>query len=162
MPEGHPDPVQQLVLSAHECAASVLASAGAACVSVAESNAYQLDLFLFKDMGLGGVLSKFISRMNDPEIGGFDGFFLPDPVSTWYQSFCDDYVAYIKVAGGDAVLAAQFASPGTQATIMFIATVPEEAEYNAQAITSVFRSTLGAGLLLTWLNSSPMRRIISG
>ena len=29
-----------------------------------------------------------------------------DPVSTWYQSFYDDYMAYIKVAERDAVLAA--------------------------------------------------------
>ena len=45
-------------------------------------HAYQLGLFLFEDMGLGGVLSKFISRMSAPEIGGFDGFTLPDPVNS--------------------------------------------------------------------------------
>ena len=70
------------------------------------------DLFLFKDIVLGGVLSILIGRMNDPDIGGFDGFFLPDPVSTRYQSFYDDYMAYIKVAERDSVLAAQIASPG--------------------------------------------------
>ena len=79
------------------------------------------------------MLSKFIGRMNDPDIGGFDGFFLPDPVSTWYQSFYDDYMIYIKVAERDAVLAAQIVSPGTQVTITFIATVLEEAEYAAQS-----------------------------
>ena len=36
--------------------------------------------------------------MNDPEIGGFEGFYLPEPIATWYQSFYDDYMAYLKVA----------------------------------------------------------------
>ena len=79
-------------------------------------------------MGLGGILSKLISRMNDPDVGGFEGFYLPEPVSTWYQSFFDDYVPYLKVADRDAVLAAQVASPGTQVTIQFIAAAIEEAE----------------------------------
>ena len=56
MQGGRPDPVGQLVTSAYECAVSILQSAGATtCHSVAQLNAYQLDLFLFKDMGLGGV-----------------------------------------------------------------------------------------------------------
>ena len=133
VPGGHPDRDQQLVTSASECAMSILASAGAVCIGVTDFNAYQLDLFLFKDMGLGGVLSKFIGRMNDLDIGGIQGLFLSDPVSTWYQSFFDDYVTYLKVADCDAVLAPQIVSPGTQVTIMFIAIVFEEAEYAAQS-----------------------------
>ena len=96
---------------------SIFASAGAACVSVANSMP-QLSLLLFKDMGLGGALSKFIGRMNDPDSGGFDGFFLPDPVCTLYLSFYHYYMTYIKVAERDAVLAAQLASPGNQVTII--------------------------------------------
>ena len=57
-------------------------------------------------MGLGGVLSKFISSMIEPEIGGFDGFLLPDPVNTWYKSSYDDYMGYIRTAECDEVLAA--------------------------------------------------------
>ena len=49
---------------------NILASPGAVRVSVAEFNANQVDFFLFKDTGLGGVLSKFIGKMNDPDIGG--------------------------------------------------------------------------------------------
>ena len=63
MQGNHPDLVGELVLSAYECAISILQSAGATrCNSVQDFNAHQLDLFVFKDMGLGGVLSKFTSR----------------------------------------------------------------------------------------------------
>ena len=58
---------------------------------VGNFNAYQLDLFLFKDMGIGGILAKFISRMNDPEIGGYEGYYLPEPIATWYGSFYTDF-----------------------------------------------------------------------
>ena len=118
VPGGHSDPVLLLVISAYECTVSILPFAGADCFSVVQFNAYELDLFLFKDMGLGGILSKFISRMSDQEIGGFEGFYLAEPIATWYQSFCDDYMAYLKVAERDAVLAAQIASPGTQVTFI--------------------------------------------
>ena len=75
---GHPDPVGQLVISAYECAVSILQSAGAtSCNNVAQINAYQLDLFLFKDMGLGGALSKFISSK-----GMFDILRLPGSLLT--------------------------------------------------------------------------------
>ena len=52
-------------------------------------NAYQLDLLLFKDMGIGGILSKFIGN---PDIGGYEGYSLLEPVATWYRSFYTDYM----------------------------------------------------------------------
>ena len=61
--------------------------------------------------------------------------------------FCDDYMAYIKVAERDAVLAAQIASPSTQVTIAadsFIATVLEEAEHNAQGQGVALQEHLGS------------------
>ena len=88
---------------------------------------------MFKDMGIGGILSKYISRMNDPEIGGYEGYFLPEPVATWYGSFYTDYMAYLDIADLDSVLAAQVASPGSQITIQFIALALEKAEEKAQA-----------------------------
>ena len=72
-------------------------------------------------MGIGGILSKFIGRMIDPDIGRFEGYSLPEPVLKWYRSFYTDYMTYLDIAGRDAVLAAQVASPGTQVTIQFIA-----------------------------------------
>ena len=138
VPGGHPNPAQQLIVSAYECAISILNSAGSFPAGVENFNAYQLDLFLFKDMGIGGILSKFIGRMNDP------GFSLPQPVSTWYQSFCDDYMTYLDIAGRDAVLAAQVASPGTQVTIQFIAVALEEAETAAQANDQTLQQYLEA------------------
>ena len=59
------------------------------------------------------------------------------PVNTWYKSFYDDYMAYIKTAERDAVIAAQIASPGpgTQVTVAFIAAVLEEAGANQRGIT---------------------------
>ena len=96
-------------------------------------NAYQLDLFLFKDMGIGGILAKFIGRMNDKDIGGYEGYSLPEPVATWYGSFYTDYMTYLDIAGRDSVLAAQVASPGTQVTIQFIAMALEQAEDRARA-----------------------------
>ena len=101
-PGGPQDVVDQLILAAFECAVSIRREAG----SPVNFNAYQLDLFLFKDMGIGGILSKFISRMNDAEIGGYEGYFLPEPVATWYGSFYTDYVTYLDSAGRDSVLAA--------------------------------------------------------
>ena len=105
-----------------------LQDAGSFVTGVDKFNAYQLDLFLFKDMGIGGILAKFIGRMNDPDIGGYEGCSLPEPVATWYRSFYTDYMTYLDIAGRDAVLAAQVASPGTQVTIQFIAVAIEEAE----------------------------------
>ena len=87
----------------------------------------------FKDMGTGGTLAKFISRMNDPEIGGYEGYFLPEPIATWYGSFYTDYMTYLDIAGRDSVLAAQVASPGSQITIQFIALALERAEEKARA-----------------------------
>ena len=58
---GHPNPVQQLVVSAYECAISILNSAGSYPAGIENFNAYQLDLFLFKDMGMGGNLAKVIA-----------------------------------------------------------------------------------------------------
>ena len=98
-------------------------------------HAYQLDLFFFKDMGIGGILAKFISRMSDPEIGGYEGYFLPEPTATWYGSFYTDYMTYLDIffAGRDSVLAAQVASPGSQITIQFIALALAGAEEKATA-----------------------------
>ena len=58
-PDGPPNAVDQLIYSAFECALSILRAAGSAVVSIGGINPYQLDLFLFKDMGIGGILSKF-------------------------------------------------------------------------------------------------------
>ena len=73
---------------------------------------------------------------------------LPDLVNTWYtwyRSFYDDYMAYIKTAERDAVLAAQIASPGTQVIIGFITAVLEEAELKASSSSA---SGLSPGFLL--------------
>ena len=101
-------------------------------MSIGGINPYQLDLFLFKDMGIGGILSKFIGMMNDPEIGRYENYNLPEPVATWYGSFYTDYMAYLDTANLDSVLAAQVASPGSQITIQFIALALEEAEERAR------------------------------
>ena len=131
-PDGPPNAVDQLIYSAFECAVSILRAAGSAVVHIGGINPYQLDLFLFKDMGIGGILSKFISRMNDPDIGGYVNYNLPEPVATWYGSFYTDYMAYLDTANLDSVLAAQVASPGSQITIQFIALALEEAEERAR------------------------------
>ena len=83
-PEGPADAVNQLIYAAFECAISILRAAGSPVMFIRDLNAYQLDLFLFKDMG---IVAKFISRMNDPVVGGYEGYFLPEPVATWYGSF---------------------------------------------------------------------------
>ena len=114
VPGGPQDVVDQLILAAIECAVSILREAGSIVMFVIYFNAYQLDLFLFKDMGIGGILAKFIGRMNDPEIGGYEGYSLPEPVATWYGSFYTDYMTYLDIAGRDS---AQVASPGTQVTL---------------------------------------------
>ena len=132
-PDGPADAVDQLIYAAFECAVSILREAGSQVILVRNFNAYQLDLFLVKDMGIGGILAKFISRMNDPEIGGYEGYFLPEPVATWYGSFYTDYMTYLDIAVRDSVLAAQVASPGSQVTIQFIALALEEAEEKATA-----------------------------
>ena len=67
-PDGPADAVDQLIYAAFECAVSILREAGSQVMFVRNLNAYQLDLFLFKDIGIGGILAKFISKMNDPEI----------------------------------------------------------------------------------------------
>ena len=131
-PDGPPNAVDQLIYSAFECALSILRAAGSAVVSIGGINPYQLDLFLFKDMGIGGILSKFIGRMNDPDIGGYVNYNLPEPVATWYGSFYTDYMAYLDTANLDSVLAAQVASPGSQITIQFIALALEKAEEQAR------------------------------
>ena len=131
-PDGPPNAVDQLVYSAFECAVSILRAAGSAVVYIGGINAYQLDLFLFKDMGIGGILSKFISRMNDPDVGGYVNYNLPEPVATWYGSFYTDYMTYLDIADLDSVLAAQVASPGSQITIQFIALALEKAEEQAK------------------------------
>ena len=77
-PDGPSNAVDQLVYSAFECAVSILRAAGSAVVYIGGINAYQLDLFLLKDMGIGGILSKFISRMNDPDVGGYVNHNLPE------------------------------------------------------------------------------------
>ena len=128
---GPTESVDQLIFAAFECAVNILQEAFA--TGVDNFNAYQLDLFLFKDMGIGGILAKFIGRMNDPDIGRYVGYSLPEPVATWYRSFYTDYMTYLDIAGLDAVLAAHVASPGTQVTIQFIAVAIEEAEAKAEA-----------------------------
>ena len=79
---GLSEPVDQLILAAVECAVEILNDAGSFVTGVDKFNAYQLDLFLFEDMGIGGFLAKFIGKMSDPDIGGFTGFSLPEPVLT--------------------------------------------------------------------------------
>ena len=125
--------MDQLILAAFECVVNILQEAGSFATAVDNFDAYQLDLFLFKDMGIGGILSKFIGRVNDKEIGGYVGYSLPEPVATWYRSLYTDYMTYLDIAGRDSVLAAQVASPGTQVTIQFIAMALEEAEAKAEA-----------------------------
>ena len=132
-PGGPQDVVDQLILAAFECAVSILREAGSPVMFVLNFNAYQLDLFLFKDMAISGILAKFIGRMNDKEIGGYEGYSLPEPVATWYGSFYTDYMTYLDIAGRDSVLAAQVASPRTQVTSQFIAMALEQAEDRAQA-----------------------------
>ena len=92
-----------------------------------------LTSFCSRDMGIGGILAKFISRMNDPVVGGYEGYFLPEPVATWYGSFYTDYMTYLDIADLDSVLAAQVASPGSQITIQFIALALEGADEKAKA-----------------------------
>ena len=106
-PDGPPNAVDQLIYSAFECAVSILRAAGSAVVHIGGINPYQLDLFLFKDMGIGGILSKFVGRMNDPDIGRYENYLLPEPIATWYGSFYTDYMTYLDIADLDSVLAAQ-------------------------------------------------------
>ena len=80
---GPSDAVDQLILAAFESAVNILQEAGSFATAVDNFNAYQLDLFLFKDMGIGDILSKLIGRMNDKDIGGYVGYSLPEPVATW-------------------------------------------------------------------------------
>ena len=125
-------------------------------------NAYQLDLFLFKDVGIGGILAKFVSRMNDPEIGGYEGYFLPEPVATWYGSFYTDYMAYLDIADLDSVLAAQVASPGSQITIQFIALALEKAEEKAEANGQSLNEYLENRTIADLVDQSRRKRIASG
>ena len=117
---------------------------------------------LFQGYGMGGILAKFIGRMNDPDIGGFEGFSLPQPVATWCQAFYDDYVTYLDIAGRDAVLAAQVASSGRQVTIQFIAVALEEVETAAQAKNQTLQEYLGSMTIRNLWSSSPVSRIIGG
>ena len=50
-PGGPTDVVDQLILAAFECAVSILWEAGSPVTCVLNFNAYQVDLFLLKDMG---------------------------------------------------------------------------------------------------------------
>ena len=152
---GPQDVADQLILAAFECAVSILKEARSPVMFVINFNAYQLNLFLFKDMGIGGILSKFIGRMSDPEIGGYVGYALPEPVATWYGSFYTDYMTYLDIAGRDSVLAAQVASPGTQVTIQFIAMALEQAEDHARAKEQTLTEQ-------TLWSSSPRMRIAHG
>ena len=99
-PGGPQNVVDQLILAAFECAVSILREAGSPVMFVIYFNAQQLDLFLFKAMGIGGILSKFISRMNDPEIGGYEGYSLQNMV---WVIFYIDYMTYLDIAGRDSV-----------------------------------------------------------
>ena len=108
---GPSESVDQLILAAFECAIDILHEAGSFVTGVDRLNAYQLDLFVFKDMGIGGIIAKLIGRMNDPDIGGYEGYSLTEPAATWYRSLYTDYMTYLDIAGRDAVLAAQVASP---------------------------------------------------
>ena len=65
-PCGPQDAVDQLIHAAFECAVSILREAGSPVRFVIELNAYQLGLFLFKDMGIGGILSKFMISGDHP------------------------------------------------------------------------------------------------
>ena len=76
---------------------------------------------MFEDMGRGG-LSKYISRMDGPSIGGFE---------------------LLRTFAADAVLAAKNASPGSQVTIGFIAAVLEQAEYEAEQLGISLQVRLG-------------------
>ena len=69
---GPSEQVDQLLFAAFECAVEILNDAGYFVIGVDKLNAYQLDLFLFKDMAIGGFLSKFIGRMNDLDIGRYE------------------------------------------------------------------------------------------
>ena len=157
-PEGPADAVDQLIYAAFECAVSILREAGSQVMFVRDFNAYQLDLFLFKDMGIGGILAKFISRMSDPEIGSYEGYFLPEPVATWYGSFYTDYITYLDIAGRDSVLAAQVASPGSQVTIQFIALALGGAKEKARASEQTLNEI---GPLRTLWSSSHKKRSIT-
>ena len=59
------EPGEQLVIAAYECAMEILTDAGSYVTGVDVFNAFQLDLFLFKDMGIGGILAKFIGRIHE-------------------------------------------------------------------------------------------------
>ena len=90
----------------------------------------------------------------------------PRSVNAEYRVWINEL---IRAPGGRsnlaAVLAAQIASPGTQVTIMFIATVLEEAEYAAHASNLTLQDCLGSRTIAdlveqfaneeshTWLNS---------
>ena len=78
---------------------------------------------------------EVLGRVSDKDIGGYEGYFLPEPAATWCKSFYTDYMTYLDIVGRDSVLPAQIASPGTQVTIQFIAMAlrMEEAETKAQA-----------------------------
>ena len=62
-------------------------------------------------------LHDSLAGVKDKDIGGCEGYSLPEPVATWHRSFYTDYMTYLDIAGRDSVLAAQVASPGTQVTI---------------------------------------------
>ena len=109
---GLSESVDQLIFAAFECAVNILQEAGSYVKGVENFNAYQLDLFLFKDMGIGVAFSRssLAGRMIQTLVG-YEGYSLPEPVATWYRSFYTDYMTYLDIAGCDAVLAAQVASP---------------------------------------------------
>ena len=166
-PDGPANAVDQLIYAAFECAISILREAGSPVMFIRDLNAYQLDLFLFKDMGIGGILAKFNSRVNDLVVGGYEGYFLPEPVATWYGSFYTDYVTYLDIADLHSVLAAQVASPGSQITIQFIAFALEGAEEKARANEQTLNEYLDSwswrtGPSRTLWTSSLRKRIAHG
>ena len=58
---GPTESVDQLILAAFECAVNILQEAGSFATGVDNFNAYQLDLFLFKDMGMVASLRSSLA-----------------------------------------------------------------------------------------------------
>ena len=89
-------------------------------------------LFLCKDMGIGGNVSKY-TKMNSPSSRGYVAYALPEPVSTWYDTFFCEYDNYVDLAGtdADAEMAAEMAAPGSLAKVGFVAALLQEAQERA-------------------------------
>ena len=85
------------------------------------------------------------------ELGQYEGHWVQDEftgnegiLDEHEDLFCDDYMAYFKVADRHAVLAAQIASPGTHVTIELIAAVLEDAEEAALPQHQTLQQYLGS------------------